>query len=256
MTKQFEALLFDLGGTLIYFDGSWPEVMQAANRELLTHLQEQGLRLDAENFLNEFQRRWEEYYAQRETEFVEYTSASILRALLADSGYPEFTPQMIRSALKRWYTVTQVHWKAEEDALPTLETLRKTGYHMGIISNAADDGDVQTLVDNAGLRPYFDFVLSSAACGIRKPNPRIFEIALEKLGCPSDRAVMVGDTLGADILGARNASLTSIWIKRRADTPSNRDHGDTIQPDASIHTLAELPDLLAKQREAQQVQPP
>jgi len=45
MTKQFEALLFDLGGTLIYFDGSWPEVMQAANRELLTHLQEQGLRL-------------------------------------------------------------------------------------------------------------------------------------------------------------------------------------------------------------------
>ena len=55
---------------------------------------------------------------------------------------------------------------------------------------------------------------------------------------------MVGDSLGADILGARNAGLYSIWVTRRADTAANRAHKDTIQPDAVISTLSELPPLL------------
>jgi putative hydrolase of the HAD superfamily len=99
-------------------------------------------------------------------------------------------------------------------------------------------------VDNAGIRGYFDFVLSSAACGIRKPNPSIFEVGLEHWRLVPSEAVMVGDTLGADILGARNAGIYSIWITRRADRPSNRDHAGTILPDDQIETLAELPEKL------------
>ncbi|MCL5429817.1 MAG: HAD family hydrolase, partial [Chloroflexi bacterium] len=119
-----------------------------------------------------------------------------------------------------------------------------SGMRLAVVSNAGDDADVQTLVNNSGLRPYLDFALSSAACGIRKPNPRIFEIALEHWRLPRKDVVMVGDTLGADILGARNAGLTSIWLTRRADTPANRDHLDTIKPDVTITTLTELPELL------------
>jgi FMN phosphatase YigB (HAD superfamily) len=55
---------------------------------------------------------------------------------------------------------------------------------------------------------------------------------------------MVGDTLGADILGAHNAGLLAIWITRRAETPANQAHQDTIQPDVTIDTLSELPDVL------------
>jgi putative hydrolase of the HAD superfamily len=115
---------------------------------------------------------------------------------------------------------------------------------MGLISNASDDADVQRLVDNAGIRGYFDFVLSSAACGIRKPNPSIFNIGLEHWRLAPREAVMVGDTLGADILGARNAGIYGIWVTRRADRPANRDHAGTIQPDGQIETLAELPEKL------------
>ncbi len=243
--RRFDALLFDLGGTLIYFDGGWPEVMQAADQELVEHLQNQGLQLDSERFAWEFRNRLEEYYAQRDSEFIEYTTALILRTMLADHGYNHVTPEMLRPALKRLYAVSQAHWKPEADALPTLEKLRQAGFRMAIISNAGDDDDVQTLVDKAGIRNYFDLVLTSAACGIRKPNPRIFELALKQLRVNHERAAMVGDTLGADILGANNADVYSIWLTRRADTPANRDHEDTIQPDATIQTLAELPELLA-----------
>ncbi len=244
MANKIEAVLFDLGGTLIYFDGAWPEVMQSANQELLSHLHEQGLQLNAESFVAEFRRRLEEYYSQRESEFIEYTTALVLRTLLADLGYRDISPELLRPALKRLYAVSQAHWKAEKETLPALNALQAAGYKMAVISNASDDDDVQTLVDNAGIRSYFDFVLSSAACGIRKPNPRIFELALERWGFAAEQAAMVGDTLGADILGARNAGLYSIWITRRADTGGNRAHTDTIQPDAQISTVGELPDLL------------
>jgi putative hydrolase of the HAD superfamily len=115
---------------------------------------------------------------------------------------------------------------------------------MALISNASDDADVQTLVDNAGLRDFFEVILSSAHAGIRKPNPVIFQKALSSLEISAAEAAMVGDTLGADILGARNAGIYSIWITRRADTPGNRDHLDTILPDAEIARLSELPSLL------------
>jgi len=250
MENKIEAVLFDLGGTLIFFDGAWPNVMQSADLELVSHLQEQGLQLNAQSFVAEFRRRLEEYYSQRESEFIEYTTARVLRSLLADLGYRDVSPVLLRPALKRLYAVSQAHWKAEEETLPALKALQAAGYKMAVISNASDDDDVQTLVDNAGLRPYFDFVLSSAACGIRKPNPRIFELALQRWGFGPHQVAMVGDTLGADILGARNAGLYSVWVARRADKAGNRDHADTIQPDAQITTLKDLPDLLTQIRSA------
>jgi FMN phosphatase YigB (HAD superfamily) len=64
------------------------------------------------------------------------------------------------------------------------------------------------------------------------------------MSLPADKVAMVGDTLGADILGARNAGIFSIWIKRRANTAGNLAHADTILPDAQIERLSELPGLL------------
>ena len=139
---------------------------------------------------------------------------------------------------------SQAHWLLEDDTLSTLQALQGEGYKLGIISNAGDDDDVQTLVDKANIRAYFDVVLSSAACGVRKPNPRIFALALEQMRLQAAETAMVGDTLGADILGAKNAGLYSIWLTRRADTPANREHQHTITPDAQISALGELPALL------------
>jgi 2-haloalkanoic acid dehalogenase type II len=244
--RVIEAILFDLGGTLIHFEGAWPDLMQTANLELLNNLEQQGLVLEANVFLNKFRQRLEEYYVQRESEFIEYTTAQILQNLLIEMGHTEATLETLRPALKRLYAVSQAQWKAETDTLSTVESLKQSGIRMGIVSNASDDDDVQTLVDNAGIRTYFDFVLSSAACGIRKPNPRIFQIALDHWKMSPERAAMVGDTLGADILGANNAGIYSVWITRRADTPGNRDHEDTIQPNATIASLAELPELITR----------
>jgi HAD superfamily hydrolase (TIGR01662 family) len=218
--------------------------MQAADQELLQHLQGQGFDLDAQTFTSRFRAQLNAYYAERDSEFIEHTTAYVLRKVLADSGFRDVDDEMLAPALESLYGVSQAHWQAEDDALPALDALHENGYRLGVISNAADDQDVQTLVDKTGVRPYLDFVLSSAACGIRKPNPRIFQIGLDNWDLNPAQVAMVGDTLGADILGAQHAGLFSIWIARRAESPGNRDHAETIQPDASIQTLAELPALL------------
>lgn len=242
--RSFEVLLFDLGSTLIYFQGDWLGVYSQASKEMIRYLRESGLELDEPTFFEEYNQRLQRYITERESNFIEYTSEYILRTLLDENGFSQVPDELVNSALKTMYSFSQKHWHIEEDAKPTLDKLQNDGYHLGIISNAADDIDVQTLVDNVGIRSYFDVVISSAGVGIRKPNPRIFNITLNTWGISSDRAAMVGDTLGADILGAQNAGIFAIWITRRADSPENKAHQDTIQPDATIGTLSELPDLL------------
>ena len=244
--KKFEAIFFDLGGTLIFFEGDWPDVFANAIETLTNQLSDSGLDIDFNSFMDDFLSRLNEYFEQRESEFIEHTTAYLLQTTLSDWGYPEVPTSFIDTALQAMYKVSQAHWYPEQDTHETLSTLQEQGYRLAIISNAADNNDVQTLVDNTNIRPYFDLILSSAAIGIRKPNPRIFEIALEKMGILNSQAAMVGDTLGADILGAQNAGIYSIWITRRADTPANQAHADTITADMNIATLMELPERLSQ----------
>ena len=201
--RAFDAVIFDLGGTLIYFDGEWPEILQQSDRALFNFLQSAGLSLDEVRFLGQFRDEMEAYYRERETEFIEYTTLYILREILKEWGYYGLPESMLRSALRASYSVTQVYWKTESDSGQVLEELKRQGYRLGMISNAGDDADVQVLVDQADLRGYFDFILTSAALGIRKPNPRIFQIGLDQWSLPATRVAMVGDTLGADIRNGR-----------------------------------------------------
>ncbi len=243
--RRFKIVLFDAGGTLIHFDGDVPSLLRKGEEAFIENLLNDGLPLDYEVFLKKFHSRMEAYYTERESEFIEYTTAYIARTLLAEYGFPNVSEDILKRALARMYAVTQSYWLAEDDAIPTLKDLLAQGYRLGLVSNAADGDDVQTLINQVKLRPYFDVILTSAALGIRKPNPIIFQEALKYWGASPEVAVMVGDTLGADILGARNAGIFSIWLTRRADTPANRAHLDTIQPDAAISKLSELPGMMA-----------
>lgn len=239
--RQFDVILFDLGNTLLYFDGIWEQVIAEMDAALLHSLQAYGLKLDEQAFMRQMEARFEEFDAQKSGEFLEFSTAFILRNLFDEIGLTEIPEAILRKAIRDMYTVSQLHWQPEADALPALQSLREQGYRMGLISNAGDDQDVQTLIDKAGIRCYFDVILTSAAQGIRKPNPRIFQQALQHWGALPERAAMIGDTLGADILGARNAGMYSVWITRRASP--NQLHQETIIPDGKVDALSELPSL-------------
>ena len=244
MGRKFELVLFDLGSTLIYFDGVFPEIMAQADLRLFQELVGLGYHLDPHDFIPTFRTSLQAYFHQRDVDFIEHTVETVLRNTLVGAGYPNIPPEHIHAALRQMYAVTQSGWKREEDALPTLAELSRQGYRLGLVSNAADAEDVRSMLQQHQLANWLELVLISAEVGYRKPHPYIFQQALSFFAVSPERAVMVGDKLGADIMGAQNAGLASVWITRRAHRTDNWAHEDTIRPDASIETLAELPALL------------
>jgi len=249
---KFRAVLFDLGHTLIYFDGDWAEIDSQAFNVLTRSLRNAGYPVEEVSFPRLFASALNEYYRQRDTEFIEHTRYYVLQNLLKTQGIGPIPEVTLRRVLKDMYAISQRHWQLEKDALPVLDLLRLSGYKLGLISNAGDDEDVQNLIDQFNLRQYFSVILTSAGLGWRKPHLRIFQQALAQLKSPSAETVMVGDMLGADILGARNAGMHSVWITRRSDQRfANLAHEDTIKADAEIRALSDLPCALLEMEDAQ-----
>ena len=243
MARNFlRAVLFDLGGTLMYERATWQSVNAHADEALTNYLRTEGLELNLSTFPREFRTRLSKYFSQREKDLLETTYSFVLRDVLKDKGYGNVPESTLRNALDRLFAITQTNWVLEEDALPTLQKLETDGYRMGLISNAGDDQDVQQLARRFGIAGYFDFILTSAACSYRKPHPRIFELALSNWYFLPSEAVMVGDNLDADVRGAQSAGLFTVWISRRAG--ERTDDQRSIQPDASLSSLSELPAIL------------
>ena len=236
--SPIQHILFDLGGTLMHARDNWAPTLKQADEAITKKLHEHHIKLDTKIF----RARLHEYYEQRDKDFQETTYHFVLRELLKELGYFEVAESILRSALDAMYSITQKNWLLENDSLDTIQKLKSKNYQLGIFSNAGDDKDVQELVESFGIRPYFDFVLTSAACYYRKPNPRAFEIALAQWSIEPEEAVMVGDSLQADIFGAQSLNMHTIWLTRRAKLPV--DEEQRIQPDFSVPSLnALLPTL-------------
>jgi 2-haloalkanoic acid dehalogenase type II len=237
-------ILFDLGNTLIYFDSDWGPVMQTGVADLVKTLLNTGFQLDVGKFSADFHQRMLAYYLARDIECIEHTTASVLQNLLGEYGHPLQPLEVLRPALDAFYAASQPHWQPEVDAIPVLNILRSQGYRLAIISNASDADDVNTLIKQSGLSPYFEKVFISAEVGLRKPHPRIFRLALDHFAVEPHHTVMVGDTLSADIQGANQLGMRSVWITRRADRTDNHENHSKIKPSAIISTLIQLLDVL------------
>jgi putative hydrolase of the HAD superfamily len=120
--------------------------------------------------------------------------------------------------------------------------LLRADYRLGIVTNGPCDLQCAKL-DASRLRNYFGAVAISREVGVKKPDARIFAIALGQLGVTAVDSVFVGDTPKTDIVGAHAAGMRVIWLNR-----DNSPLPDGIVPDRTIHSLAELEQTLASLR--------
>ncbi len=238
-----KGIIFDLGSTLIEYRGDWREVFKRQDLELIAYLRERGLNLP-ENFGLRYEALVDQFYTRGQQDWIEYTAEYTLQLALTELGYPDQPTDLIKGALASAFAEGEKLWQPFDDVYVTLDVLRARGCKLGIISNARDAANVDRLIDQARLRPWFDPIVISANVGVRKPNPRIFKVVLDAWQLPPDDVVMVGDMLGADILGAHNADLRGIWATMQAERGANDAHSDTIVPDAVIRSLSELPGVL------------
>jgi HAD superfamily hydrolase (TIGR01662 family) len=108
-------------------------------------------------------------------------------------------------------------------------------YKLGIVSNFAIPECVFKLLEKHGLDVFFDAVIVSGAVNKRKPSPEIFQKAVETLGVAAEEAVFVGDTIDADVQGAKAAGMKTIYVERRL-----QDETEIACPDQTIKNLNQL----------------
>jgi putative hydrolase of the HAD superfamily len=243
-STKLSAILFDLGFTLINFEGNFHKAMHESYVALADALIDSGCPINREIFIKRFTEIISEYYRSREIDLIERPVEESLKSTLASLEIDPLPKPILEKAVNAMYSYTESCWKIEPDTHFVLNELIKRGYHLGLISNAANTPDLNRLVDNHGLRKYFDVVVISAEEGIRKPDPQIFVGALQRLNVKPQNAIMVGDTLSADILGAKRSGMRSVWITKRANRPENNGAIAEIQPDYIIPDLTSMVGLM------------
>lgn len=137
-------------------------------------------------------------------------------------------------ATLRAYHDTHNLWEhVEPDVVPLLASLRARGLRLVVVSNA--NGRLRHLFDRLDLTRWFDVLLDSHEWGVEKPDPRLFELALQAAGATADRTAHVGDLYHVDIAGARRAGLGAAVLYDAAN----------LYPEADCPRIARLADLTA-----------
>lgn len=133
---------------------------------------------------------------------------------------------------------TMKYMRIHPSARRVAQALINLNFKLGIISNMILPGVLlERFLQSEGLRPLFGQVVTSSETGYLKPHPRIFEYALDAIGCRPEDALFVGDTYRQDIVGARSVGMHAIWLNSRNEPVSLAGQNP---PDAIINSLEEL----------------
>jgi putative hydrolase of the HAD superfamily len=124
------------------------------------------------------------------------------------------------------------------DVVPALDALRALVPTLVVVSNA--NGVLHRMFDRVGLSRYFDVICDSCVERVEKPDPRYFQIALERSGSRAEHTTHVGDLYHVDVVGARNAGLDAVLF----DSANLYEGVDCPR----VRTLAELVDHVRARR--------
>ncbi len=139
----------------------------------------------------------------------------------------------IEEWVERFPQERRVRHRVFPDAEPCLKELKQR-YRLALLSNGAADLQREKL-EASGLTGYFEAVVISGEVGIGKPDPAISRLAAEQVGATPATAVMVGDSLQRDVVGAQRAGMRAVWLNRDgAPMPEG------VHPDAAVRGLGEL----------------
>ena len=222
LSLPIETIIFDLDGTLRHSIPSADDVQFRIANQIGAvdnpELQIMGV-------------RWAHYYwAQSsamaedldrygdwtEDFWVNYGIRYLMALTVSEAQATNLAPQMIAQMNAEYSPDNRVYPCVHE----TLRTLKDTGLTLGLVSNRSKP--CQEECEELGLLGYFKFAYVAAEVDAWKPNPRIFDRALEISGSSPERIVYVGDNYYADIVGARNAGLQPVLLDEKGVFPEAR----------------------------------
>jgi putative hydrolase of the HAD superfamily len=229
---KYRAVFFDAGETLVHPHPSFPELVvdvlrdegytvdPAVIREKLHFVSDRFLRAAQEKEL------WSTS-PERSRRFW----ADVYRTLLTEMGLP-FGDRLAEAFYRTFTDVS--NYRLFPDAVPMLERLRRADLTLGVVSNFEEW--LERLLESLDVIPYFEVRVISGVEGYEKPDVRLFELALDRVGVEAAESVYVGDHPFFDTQPASAVGMFAVLIDRRGRYP---DH-----PGPRIATLDDLPALI------------
>ena len=220
---------FDVDQTLIDTDRVIMRSMESVRDELIKRVPGERTRSLTVEEMWSIRDREEKGYIGKVRDFDEIRRRSFLR-MLDHVGYtgPDLSTHLNEVYLEHRYNDIVPY----DDVVPMLDGLAPR-FKLGLLSNG------NNYPEYFGLADRFDFTVYAQDIGIEKPDPRPFQIAVERAGCSLDQLLHVGDSLETDVEGAQSIGVRAVWLNR--DGASN-DSG--IEPDHEIKSLTELSAVL------------
>lgn len=208
---MIRAVFFDAGHTLLHAHPSVGEIYSQETAKL-------GIGVSGAEFTRVFVPVFREFV--REYAAQQKASDELDRAMWEEIGRRvyERIPALRRLDFRLWFETIHRRfgdsdvWRFFPDAVPTLAELRRRGYRLGVVSNW--DTRLRAIAEGLGLTAMVDALVISAEAGVRKPNPGIFDVALERVGVRAEEAMHVGDLLEEDVEGARRAGVRPVLMDR------------------------------------------
>ena len=207
--KQYKAIFLDWDDTI----GDWTTAEHKALQDIYTHYQLNRLYPTFEHYLNAYKPYNLELWAQYGRGEVTKEWLHLQRFLRPIEGLP-VTGNGLRDLAHEmgaeFLQLTNKYFCLLPDAEEVVKYLASK-YPLTIISNGFKEVQYYKF-EHSGLAPYFTHTLISEEVGINKPQPGIFQIALQRNGISADQAVMIGDSYSSDIAGAKAAGIDQIWV--------------------------------------------
>jgi putative hydrolase of the HAD superfamily len=196
------AVLLDALGTLVELETPWPYLArELADRGVVVDLEAARAAMLAEMG----------YYRAHHDEARDWATLKDLRrrcaAIVQESLGTSLPLADVEDAL-----LAAIRFRAYPEVPAALERLRAGGARLAVVSNW--DVSLHDVLERTGLRGLVDAVVISAELGVAKPDPAIFRAALDRLGAGAADAMHVGDSVEADVAGARAAGLEAVLVAR------------------------------------------
>ncbi|TCO77218.1 HAD family hydrolase [Chromatocurvus halotolerans] len=173
--------------------------------------------------------------AQRHPELLHHVSRmrqTVLYELQRQAGYDHATAQAGAEAAFAVFLQERHAVELYEEALAVIQQLHRS-YRLGALTN----GNADIYKTDAG--DYFDFAFLAEDIGASKPAPDMFQAAIARSGVEPHNIAHVGDSLGHDVRGARDAGLRTVWFN-----PNRESATADVRPDVEISCLGDLPQAL------------
>jgi putative hydrolase of the HAD superfamily len=255
------AVTFDLWETLLFeSDGASARRADARCRNLAQALNDLGVRVSLEEMSGAISETISSlitiWKADRDIVYIDQIQLIIKKV---SQGSLDLKQEWINKLVSAYNAnIFEVPPYLNPDARKVLEDLKKCHKRIGLICNTGLTPGIglRKLLANEGVAEYFDLMLFSEEIGIRKPDPRIFHLAAERLGVHLCEIVHVGDNLKTDVWGAKNAGSKAIHFSSQegrdkiAESDPNslvslsrkldKLDGCKIVPDKEISSLAML----------------